>query len=53
LFALTSVRVSVTFTPAAVVVELMKLDRMSLRTIPLWVSTLLVDPLDVLVPSAG
>jgi hypothetical protein len=31
----------------------MKLARISLRTIPLRVSTLLVDPLDELVPSAG
>lgn len=31
----------------------MKLERISLRTIPLWVNTFDVAPLDVFVPSAG
>jgi hypothetical protein len=48
------VKVSVSWTPVAVVVlEPRKLDRMSLLTIPLEVRTLLVDPDEVLVPSAG
>jgi hypothetical protein len=52
-FTFTSVSVSVTCTPEAVVVEEMKLERMSERTTPLTVSTLEVAPADVLVPSAG
>jgi hypothetical protein len=53
LFTSTSLSVIVSSTPCAVVVEEMKLERMSLRTTPLCVSTLDVDPLEVLVPSAG
>jgi hypothetical protein len=37
----------------AVVVELMKLDRMSERSTPLTVSTFEVEPLELFVPSAG
>jgi hypothetical protein len=40
-------------TPCAVVVELPKLLRMSLLTIPLDVRMLLVEPLEVFDPSAG
>jgi hypothetical protein len=40
-------------TPEAVVVDEIKLERMSLRTTPLAVRTFEVEPLDVLVPSAG
>jgi hypothetical protein len=45
--------VSTTGTPAAVVVDAPKLERMSLRTIPLWFRTLTMLPLTELVPSAG
>jgi hypothetical protein len=53
LFASTSVMVKVTGTPGAVVVEPMKLERMSLRVTPLTVSTFDETPEEVLVPSAG
>jgi hypothetical protein len=45
--------VNVTGTPGAVVVEPMKLDRMSLRVTPETVRTFEVAPDEVLVPSAG
>jgi len=50
---LTSVIVRVSGNPGAVVVELPKLLRISLRTIPLEVRMLLVLPLAELDPSEG
>jgi len=49
----TSVMVSVRGSPGAVVVEVPKLLRISLRTMPLAVSMLLVLPLAVFEPSEG
>jgi hypothetical protein len=50
---LTRVRVRVSCTPGAVLVEVPKLVRMSLRTTPLAVSTLEITPLTLLEPSLG
>ena len=50
---LTRVMVSTSGTPGAVVVELPKLLRISLRTTPLEVSTLLTEPFTEFDPSEG